>query len=157
RLIDLSDNAHELFYHTHRKGVVLIAAGERLENLAPFVSDLNALHADTTSRNIEVWVILSDTSTPRRELLVQAQALGLEPPVLLDRELLANHLLDATFATEAVLVRAPDFVTVYRGAIREGNQTPLNEAVQALADGRAIDVWRTAVQGPPLSAMDGNK
>jgi hypothetical protein len=155
RLIDLTGKSQELYYNTHRQGIAVIAAGQRLAALAPLVADLNALHADTPSHGVLIWVVLSDPSTPRRELQVEAERLGLLVPVLLDRDLLISHLLGADHATEAALVRAPDFVTVYRGAVREGDRFYLKEAIQALKTGRHPAVWRTRLRSPALPSIDG--
>src|SRR5262249_55712305 len=65
RLIDLEGEARELFYFTHRDSIVVIAAGDRLENVARSVSDLNALATSPGATNSEIWVMLSDAVTPR--------------------------------------------------------------------------------------------
>jgi mono/diheme cytochrome c family protein len=153
RLIDLDGNSHELYYHTHRQALVVVAAGERLENLTPLVADLNALQATVPFGGVEVWALLADDSRPRGELLDAADKMGLSFPVLVDGDHLVARVLGLSHVNEAALVRTPDFVTVYRGAVKEEQRTFLKDAVVALNKGGLPTVWQTQVGTPQLPKM----
>jgi hypothetical protein len=157
RLLDLMGRSYELYYYTQRRGVAIIAAGERLEHLADLVPELNALHAAKDAHGTEVWVVLSDALSPREKLRESADRLGFRVPVLLDRDLMASSMLGIGRTTEAVLVRAPDFVTVYRGAVRGDEHFYLREAILALQSGRQAGVWQTSLRTPRLASLDGAK
>lgn len=157
RLLDLTGKSHELYDNAHRQGIAMIAAGDRLENLAELLPELSALHATRSSHGTEVWVVLSDATTPRDQLRDAARKLAFDMPVLLDRDLLAGSILGVAHTTEAVLVRAPDFVAVYRGAIRDGERFYLREAIQALRAGRGPEVWQAGLRAPSLPSLDGAK
>jgi hypothetical protein len=119
------------------------------------VEPLNELHAAATANGIEFWVLLSDDSTPRTALLVSAAAMGLQMPVLLDRDLMAARLLGVGRALEAILVRVPDFTIIYRGAISEGTECFLREALEAFVEGVRPRVWRTESRAGLLPQLDG--
>jgi hypothetical protein len=137
--------------------VAIIAAGERLENLADLLPELNSLHEAKDAHGLEVWVVLSDALTPRGQLRESADRLGLRVPVLLDRDLMAASMLGIGRATEAVVVRAPEFVTVYRGAVRGDEHLYLREAILALRSGRQARVWQTGLRTTRLASLDGAK
>lgn len=157
QLLDLTGKSCELYYYTHRQGIAIIAAGEQLENLSEFVPELNSLHESKELHGTEIWVVLSDAATPRETLRNGAKQLGLRMPVLLDRGLMAANMLGIGRATEAVLVHSPDFVTVYRGAVRDEEHLYLREAILALQSGRPAAVWQTSARTPRLPSLDGTE
>lgn len=157
RLLDAQGVARDLYYHTHLAGIAVLAAGEDLENVAPFAPLLAEL-SQTYANRVETWILLSDPALVRSNVLAQAKTLGIRSPVLLDTDQIAARSIGLTRVGEIAVIRAPTFTTAYRGEAGGGEGTVPSESLlgQALAgvvSNASVTFLRTPAQGSPLEHL----
>lgn len=116
KLLDLDGRSHELFYHSDKTAIILLAAGDSLDNLAPILEELNGIREDYKDE-ILTWVIHSEPTLDRAALKQQAASLGIDFPVLLDPGHVVTRNLRPTNYPEAFLVRPLDWTHIYQGAV----------------------------------------
>ena len=155
RLLDAQGIARDLYYHTHRDGIAVIPAGTTLDAIAPLAPLLGELGKAYTNR-VETWILLSDSSVVRSNVLAQAKELGIGFPVLLDPHHLAARSVGLTRVGEVALVRPPDFTVAYRGevagpSVSTSAQSFLGQALAGLADNAPVTFLRTPTPGPLLA------
>jgi hypothetical protein len=155
RLLDAQGIARDLYYHTHREGIAVIAAGTNLDAIAPLGPLLGELGKAYTNR-VETWILLSDPSPVRSNVLVQAKKLGIGFPVLLDPHHLAARSVGLTRAGEVALVRPPGFTVAYRGEVMIPGADPttqsfLGAAISELVHETPAIFLRTPAHGARLA------
>jgi hypothetical protein len=155
RLLDAQGVTHDLFYHTHRTAIVVLASGTNLDLIAPFTSTLAELQRLYTN-SIETWIVLSDPAPVRSNILAQAKTLGITFPVLLDQNDLAASSVGLTHAGEVALVQTADFTIPYRGeVVGPGAPLPadslLGKALAGVINSLPITFFRTRTPGLQLS------
>ena len=155
RLLDAQGIARDLYYHTHRTGIVVLAAGTNLDEIAPLTPILGEL-GRTYTNVVEIWVLLSDGAPVRSNVLAQAKSLGIGFPVLLDQYDLASRAVGLTRAGEVALVQTSDYTIAYRGEVA-GPGTPtgphslLGQALAGLVESASVTFLRTRGPGPLLA------
>ncbi len=158
RLLDQAGVAHDLFYHTHRQAIAVLAAGTALDGLQPLVPVLNDL-VSTYTNKAELWVLLSDPAPVRSNVLAQVKAMGLLAPVLFDTHGVAARSVGLTREKQVAVVQPPTFVVPYRGEIGGGNATAtesyLGQALAALTRTEPVKLMRTPARGAPLAHVAG--
>jgi len=155
RLLDAQGIARDLYYHTHLTGIVAVAAGSKLSDIAPLAPLLLELNRTHTNR-IQTWILLSDPAPVRSNVLTQAKSLGIGFPILLDPHLIAARSLGLTHVGEAALVRSPDFAIAYRGdPLGPGKpgsgQSLLGQALRGAIDDVPFTFLRTPVRDAALA------
>lgn len=155
RLLDAQGMARDLYYHTHRSAIAVVAAGTNLTQIESLAPELARLGQRFTG-SVETWILLSDPAPVRSNVLAQAQALGLKAPVLLDAHGLAARSVGLNRAGEVALIRSPDFTVAYRGAVWDPRADPvspsfLETALAGLTSGTPVTFLRTPASGEPLT------
>lgn len=154
RLLDAQGIARDLYYHTHRSGIAVVAAGTNLTQIESLAPELARLTQRFTN-SVETWILLADPAPVRSNVLAQAQALGLKAPVLLDTHGLAARSVGLNRAGEVALIRSPDFTVAYRGAVLDPRADPvaqsfLETALAGLVTHAPVTFLRTPAPGPLL-------
>lgn len=155
RLLDAAGVAHDLYYHTHLAAVAVLAAGSNLDQIAASAPLLANLGRTYTNR-VETWILLSDPTPVRSNVLAQAKALGIASAVLLDPDGIAARSVGLTRAGEVALIRTPAFTTAYRGeAGGEAGTSPgeslLGRALAGVVSNAPVTYLRTPAHGPTLA------
>ena len=157
RLLDQQGTARDLYYHTHLSAIVVVAAGTDLTKISSWTNILAEL-AKTYTNRIQTWILHSDPSAIRSNVLTQAKALNLGFPVLADKHGLAARSLGLTRAGEVAVVQPPIFTVAYRGALSgvgqlTGAQSYLGQALASLNYDQPLTYRRTLTAGALLNHL----
>ena len=158
RLLDQRGVARDLYYHTHLDGIAVLSAGRDLNNITPLLPILKSLAAAYADK-LQIWILLSDPSPVRSNVLAQASTLEIDFPVLFDQHNLAARSVGLTKAGEVALVQPPTYNIVYRGEVKKPDDSdPSNSYLgRALAslNGASLTFHRTPVSGTDLISDSG--
>lgn len=158
RLLDLDGTAHELFYQSDARAVVILLTGPELTALTPAVSALHRIADRFGSPGVRYWIMATGTGADTARWTAQRTALGLDFPVLQDEAGVVTAQLGSGFAPEVVVVHPANWSVVYQGRITDpvsvaggDREQPLLEDALArhLARERVI-VRRTAPLGEAI-------
>lgn len=159
RLLDQQGIARDLYYHTHLSAMVVLAAGNDLTAVSPWTNILAEIAKLYASR-IQIWILHSERTASRSDVLAQARALDLSFPILADGSGLAAQSLGLTRAGEVAVVQPPLFTVAYRGAVGAAGVTTaaesyLGQALASLTADRPVTFRRTPTTGAALSHLGG--
>src|SRR5207247_2936301 len=100
RLIDHRGISRSLYYYenaTNTKAVVLIFTGNGCTNVQQMVSTIKSLRDQFTPQGVIFWMIDANSADNRSNVVAEANALGIDLPILHDRaQLVANAYHAAT-------------------------------------------------------------
>jgi hypothetical protein len=108
RLLDQQGTSYDLFYHSHLDAIVVLAAGTNLADIAPTVSIIDEVMKGYSNR-VQTWILLSDRTAVRSNILAQAKNLKINYPVLSDVAGIAARSIGLSRAGEIAVIRPPAF------------------------------------------------
>jgi hypothetical protein len=155
RLLGLDGRSYELKYHKETAAIVLIMAGTDLSTVSSILPDLGQLKSQYGARGVLFWILLAAPDAEREQLLAQAQAAGIDLPVLLDPSEQVSREFSSGMAPEAVAVRSSDWTIIYRGAVADGLtglpqpvvQNYLDDTLRAYLTNAPVTLHATAAKG----------
>ncbi len=117
RLIDHLGRSHELYYWTNQIAFVVIHVANGCSNVENIVGSIKTLRNQFEPQGIKFWMMNSTPGESRSNIVAEANRLGIDLPILIDRgQLLAReHEVSAT--PEAIAISGSDSKVFYRGAI----------------------------------------
>lgn len=121
RLIDLEGHAHELYYQTDVRAVVLVLAGADLASLADVLPSLQALQGSLDPAQVRLWILTAATAADRTRTREKASALGLASSavILEDEGGVVTRQLGRGTVPETVVIDPSRYAIVYRGRIED--------------------------------------
>ena len=157
RLLDHQDRMQELFYHTHRRAVVLVLTGNNCTNSTASIPVIQALRNQFGPLGVLFQLLNADNFPNRTNLAAWATAHSVDLPVLHDPGLLLTRELGARSTTEAFCFNTTNGKLFYRGALDDRpvfNQAPtaftqnyVSNALASFLAGRVVTPSRTPAQG----------
>lgn len=157
QLLDHQDRMQELFYHTHRRAVVLILTGNTCTNSIAGIPVIKALRDKFGPQGVLFQLLNTDNFPNRTNLAAWATAHAVDLPVLHDPGLLLARELGARTTTEAFCFNTTNWTLFYRGALDDRpdfNQAPtaftqnyVSNALASFLSGRLVTPSRTPAQG----------
>src|SRR5437867_11122411 len=128
RLIDHLGISRGLYYLENDptvKGVVLIFTGNSCANVAQMLPTIKSLRDLFTPQGIVFWMIDANAADNRSNIVAQANALGIDLPILHDRAQLVANAFHASSTPEVVCIDKLGWPIFYRGTIddRIGSST----------------------------------
>lgn len=169
RLLDLEGDAHELFYQSDARAVVLVFAGSDLSTLDAdqpgLTAHLRDLAATLGPKGVRLWILAESTAADRDRLRAQAEALGLlgRIPILEDEAGVVSRSIGSGTTPEAVAIAPATWSILYRGRIHDAVASSRGAALEHPLLAQALDqhlagarilVRQTATEGRPLPARD---
>lgn len=159
RLLDLNGEAHELFYQSDARAVVLVFAGPDPRSLESVSPALTSLAKEYRPRGVQFWVLATAAAADRARLREQSATLGTDLVVLEDEGGAVTREIGSGFVGEAVVLNPSFWSVAYRGRIADrvprlagpGDQALLGEALAQLIDGNPVVVRHTAPDGAALA------
>jgi hypothetical protein len=156
RLLDQQGTSYDLFYHAHLDAIVVLAAGTNIAevgSIAPILDEVTKSY----SNRVQTWILLSDPTPVRSNILAQAKTLKINYPVLSDVAGIAARSIGLTRAGEIAVIRPPTFSIPYRGLVSgPGHLTAassyLAQAVAAAVADQSPTFRRTVGEGSLLNA-----
>jgi hypothetical protein len=151
RLLDHRGAAHELYYYSDMKAVVVLAQANGCEVSNQAISRLESIRNQYEARDVRVFMLNSNLNDNRESITAFANSVGTKIPVLEDPLQLIGESLGATRAGEVFVINPMGWKLAYRGPIDKAGPV-----VDALASGQAvtpskIDVKGCAVEMPELA------
>src|SRR5206468_1312194 len=120
RLIDHQGKSRELYYHENAaniNAIALIFTGNGCANVQQMVSTIKSLRDQFTPQGIVFWMIDANSADNRSNIVAEANALGLDLPILHDRAQLVANAFHASTTPEVVCIDKLGWPIFYRGTI----------------------------------------
>jgi hypothetical protein len=120
RLIDHQGKSRSLHYYenaTNAKAFVLIFTGNGCSNVQQSVATIKSLRDQFTPLGVTFWMIDANPADNRSNIVTEANALGIDLPILHDRAQLVAHAYHANATPEAVCIDKVGWRIFYRGSI----------------------------------------
>jgi hypothetical protein len=157
RLLDHRGESHALYYYSDTKAVVLVVQGNGCPIVRNMLPRLHEIRDGYAPRGVEFLLLNSNLQDDRARIAAEAEAFGIDLPVLLDEAQLVGESLGLTRTAEVLVIDPESWTLVYRGAMddrltyehqkAEAAHHWLTDALDALLDGRPVDVAATDAVG----------
>ncbi len=151
-LIDHEGKYHEFDYYCRNpevKGIVLFVQGNGCPLVRKRVPELKRLRHEFEKQGILFGMLNANPQDEREDLVEEAEAYGIDMPILKDGAQLVARMLDIDRTAEALLVDTKTCEVVFRGPIDdrmsyqkerpEASNHYLKDAIGALLGGHAIE------------------
>ncbi|MCC7375887.1 MAG: hypothetical protein IT581_14615 [Verrucomicrobiales bacterium] len=168
RLLDLAGSAHELFYQSDAKAVVLVLAGRDVDSLKDQVPALQRLVTQYGPQGVRFWTLLTATESGpaaaarAAQWKSQAATLGLTTEILVDDGGAVTREFRPSNVPEAVVLDPAAWAIRYRGRISDvitqsavkTEQPLLATALKELLAGDKVSVPFTLSTGTAADLAD---
>ena len=156
-LLDQQGNAHELYYYSDAKAIVLMVQGNACTLVRNAVIDLKAIREEYQAQGVEFLMINSNIQDNRESIQAEANEWEIDLPILVDDGQLVGDSLNLTRTAEVLVIDPTNWELVYRGPLndrlvyeRQKNEAS-NHYVKSVLDsvltGTNIDVASQTVMG----------
>jgi hypothetical protein len=152
RLTDHHGAAHELYYYSDMKAVVVMAQSNGCEAANKAVPKLDQLRSQYEARNVRVFMLNSTLNEDRDSIVAATAKLGTQIPVLEDPLQLIGESLGASRAGEVFVINPVGWKLAYRGPVESA--APV---VEALAGGGTVTPSKADVQGCAIAMPEQGK
>jgi hypothetical protein len=154
-LIDHLGVAHELYYGSNNKAVVLIGQANACAAVRASVADYNRLADRYSAQGVQVLMINSTGRDSRAEIAAEATQWDIELPILDDSSQIIGHSLQLLQAGEIIVIDPGNWQVVYRGGLTSAADSPVAgdavaTALDSLIAGQPVNIPGAAVSGCDL-------
>ena len=166
-LLDHRGAAHELYYYSDAKAVVLMVQGNGCPISQNAWLRFRKLRNEYAKQGIPFMLINSNLQDHRASIHREADELGIDLPILIDETQVIGESLGLSQVGEVLIVDPKNWTLVYRGAIddRVAYETQeatvdrryLKEALDDLLAGNAVRTVRTDAAGCLISFLHRQK
>jgi hypothetical protein len=158
RLLDVDGRAHELFYQTDVRAVVLVLAGADLSSIASHAPALRRIRENHQANEVRVWILVTSEPDGREQIKGQAADLDLPFTILEDEAGTVTRQVGHGIAPEVAVFNPASYSFVYRGRIvdsilcAEGvvEQPLLENALRQHLAGKGVIIRETEAEGGPI-------
>lgn len=147
-LFDHEGSFHRLHYYTHAKAVVMYIHGNGCPIVRNGLSTLNSLRDKYEAQGVKFFMLNANLQDHRASIREEAEAYGIDMPILIDESQLVAEALDVTRTAEALVIDPATWTIQYRGPVddrlgyeaqrKEAKAHYLADALDAVLDGRPI-------------------
>ena len=162
-LYDQEGDFHRMYYYDDAKAVVLFVQGNGCPIVRKSLNRFQDLAAEYSEKGVLFFMINSNLQDSRESVKEEADAFGIELPVLIDEDQLVADLLDIRITAESFVLDPKDWKIKYRGpmddkmgyeAERASVKEPfLANALDKMLDGESIEEPYIAAKGCAVSRM----
>jgi len=156
RLLDQDRKSHELYYYKDQKAIVLMVQGNACPIGRNLISDYKAVRDEYADQGVVFAMINASLQDTRAAIREEAEAFGIDMPILKDETQLIGEALELDRTGEVLVITTNDWKIAYRGALsdRVGYETQKQEATQHyLKDALANVVAGREVANPSRPAV----
>ena len=147
-LLDHRGEARELYYQSDARAVVLIAQANGCKAVHSRLADYQALRDEYEPRGVRVFMINSSADDNRSEIVAEAEALGIDMPILDDSAQLVGRSLELNQTTEVLVINTNNWELVYRGALDDGaGKTYVRDSLEALLTEQPVVFTQVKTEG----------
>ncbi len=124
-LLDHRGQAHELYYQSDAKAVVIIAHGSDCDAVQAQASDYQALQTDYAVQGVRILMINSNADEGRDQIAASARKFGLDIPILHDSAQIIGQSLEIGGTAEVIVLDPRNWQIVYRGPLSNQHGQPI--------------------------------
>jgi peroxiredoxin len=160
-LLDQHGHAHELYYYSDAKAVVLYVHGNGCPIARNQIPTLKAIRNDFAKQNVAFLMLNANPQDNRENIAREAQQFDIDFPILVDEVQLVSQSLGIDRTCETIVIDPRNWTILYRGPIddrlnyesqkKEASQEYLKEALTAHLDGKQVNIDAPAVKGCKIS------
>lgn len=157
RLLDHRGISHRLHYYSDAKAIVIIAQGNGCPIARLSVPTIRALRDRFSRSKVAFFMINANSHDNRSSVAAEADAFGIDVPILMDATQEVAKSLGLTRTAEALLIDPAHWSVLYRGAIDDqfdyGTRKPqasenyLADALAAFLGGKSVPRPEAPVKG----------
>lgn len=139
-LLDHQGRFRELHYHDDAPAIVLMVHGSGCPIVRGSIPALEALAGDYGPRGVIFWLINASPQDDRRSVAAEAEAWGIDLPILIDDAQLVRASLGLERTAEVLVIDPKTWRIVYRGGLDDRldyeaqKGEPANRAVATVLD-----------------------
>ena len=156
-LLDHRGAAHELYYHSDAKAVVLMVHGNGCPISRNAWPRFRELQDEYAKKNIRFMLINSNLQDHRASISQEAEEFGIDLPILVDETQVIGESLGLVRTGEVFVIEPEGWTLAYRGALDDrltyevqkatASRHYLKEALDDLLAGNAVRTARTDAVG----------
>ena len=156
-LWDQRGAAHHLYEQSDSKAVVLISYGVGCPIVRRSMATITALQKKYENKEVRFWLIDPNKLDDREALQKEAEAFGIDIPILMDEAQIISRSLGISRTAEAIVIDTRHWTVAYRGAIDDGlnyetqrlqTEKPyLSWSLDAVLQGSRVKIPETTVKG----------
>ena len=153
-LLDHLGVAHELYYQSDAKAVVIMVQGNGCTTMQNALTDFKNLRDRYTSRGVRFFMINSNLQDDRSSIQQEAEEWSIDIPILNDDTQIIGESLGLNRTAEVLLLDPKNWEVIYRGSLNdrfdtnirddsqqaEATEHHLANALDAVLTGRAIEI-----------------
>ena len=151
-LLDQHGAAHELYYLSDAAAVVIMVQGNGCPIVRNAWPTLKALKDEYSGKGVEFLMLNSNLQDDRDTIRAEAEAFGIDVPILVDETQLIGESLDLIRTAEVLIIDPDGWQIAYRGPLddrltyerqkAEAKEHYVRDALDATLAGRPVEVPR---------------
>jgi hypothetical protein len=145
RLVDHRGAAHELYYRSDMKAVVLMAHAKECPDSLVAAAALETFNKRYRDQGVEFLLVDSSARDSREALAKEAAKAGISLPILIDATQLVGEQLGMTRSGEVLIVDPKGWKLAYRGALTESGKNHLEAAIDDVLGGTPVKTAKSEV------------
>jgi hypothetical protein len=118
-LIDHLGKAHELYYHSDDKAVVIVAQGNGCQIVRSNLEDLRAIRKDYAGKGVEILMLNANMQDNRSDIVAEAEEWGADFAIMKDRTQIIARSLAINRTGEVLVIDPRNWGVVYRGPLSD--------------------------------------
>lgn len=170
-LLDHLGVAHELYYQSDAKAVVLMVQGNGCATVQNALADFKNLRDRYSSQGVRFFMINSNLQDDRSNIQKEAEEWSIDIPILNDDTQIIGESLGLNRTAEVLLLDTQHWEVIYRGSLndrfdantRDDSQQAqatehyLADALDAVLSGRAVEISKRDTAGCPINFAQANQ
>ena len=168
-LLDQAGKAHELYYNSSAKAIVLMSQGNGCQIVRSNLEDLRALRSDYAKQGVDIYLLNANQQDSRAAIAAEAAEWNIDFPILKDSTQLIAQSLKFNRTGEAIIINTADWTVAYRGPLndrvdyeRQKDKATKNyarDALDSVIAGKVVAVSKVTSPGCIINYdnVDGSK
>jgi hypothetical protein len=157
RLLDSHGKAHELYYLSDMKAVVLMAQGNGCEAVHSAVPALKGLRDKYQAQGVTFLMINSNLKDSREAIEKEAAQAGIDLPILVDETQIIGESLGLARNGEVFVINPQGWRVAYRGALAADGKNYAADALDAVIGAKPVQTAESKTQGCAIALPEGKR
>lgn len=142
QLLSHLGKSHELYYLSDARAVVLMSVNNNCPALDDSLKQFQQTREMYRDKGVEFLLLNSDLGDDRQAIVREAERLGIESPILLDRTQLIGEALGIESSADVFVVDTKSWKLAYRGGTAQ-----LNASLDSVLAGETVDLVSSKPSG----------
>ncbi len=152
-LLDQTGRFHELYSHTHKNAIVVIAQGNGCPLLRKAYSFIRELNQEFAPQGVAFFMLNANLQDEAEAITQEVADYGLDLPVLLDPSQIISEKLGITRTTQTLVIDPKTWEVVYEGTV----DAQLREALAAKLAHQPLPASTPLIQGCLISRTEAGR